>query len=77
MASVQLDGRFDEPNSNVNEWIRFAMKLGVQSVLHPFEYSKVLIQVRTAARKLCLLLRDDIRWTLSTSSKAMISNREK
>jgi hypothetical protein len=31
---------------NVNECIRFAMKLCVQSVLHPFEYSKVLIQVR-------------------------------
>lgn len=35
---------FDE-RENVNEWARFAMKLGVQSILHPFEYSKVLIQV--------------------------------
>lgn len=38
---------------NANEWVRFAMKLGAQSILHPFEYSKVLIQVRK--EKFCLL----------------------
>jgi mitochondrial carrier len=41
MAFEQNDDR-----DNANEWIRFGMKLGVQSLLHPFEYSKVLIQVR-------------------------------
>lgn len=35
-----------DDHENVNEWIRFGMKLGIQSLLHPFEYSKVLIQVR-------------------------------
>lgn len=34
-----------EPNEQVNEWIRFGMKLAVSSALHPFEYAKVLIQV--------------------------------
>lgn len=34
-----------EDKEIANEWIRFGMKLAVQSVLHPFEYSKVLIQV--------------------------------
>lgn len=42
---AQLDDR-ERDRENVNEWIRFGMKLGVQSLLHPFEYSKVLIQVR-------------------------------
>lgn len=41
MAMVQHDDR-----EYVNEWVRFGMKLGVQSLLHPFEYSKVLIQVK-------------------------------
>lgn len=35
-----------EENTQVNEWIRFGLKLGVSSALHPFEYAKVLIQVR-------------------------------
>lgn len=35
----------NEDQENANEWVRFGMKLGVQSLLHPFEYSKVLIQV--------------------------------
>lgn len=43
MESVHA--RIDDPNSNVNDWVRFGLKLGVQSLLHPFEYSKVLIQV--------------------------------
>ncbi|XP_067646571.1 mitochondrial carrier homolog 2 [Eurosta solidaginis] len=29
----------------VNEWIRFGMRLAVSAALHPFEYSKVLIQL--------------------------------
>lgn len=29
----------------VNEWIRFGLRLGVTSVLHPFEYAKVLMQI--------------------------------
>jgi len=32
-------------NKEVNEWIRFGMRLGVSAALHPFEYSKVLIQL--------------------------------
>lgn len=35
-----------EENTQANEWIRFGLKLGVSSALHPFEYAKVLIQVR-------------------------------
>lgn len=35
-----------EERENVNEWIRFGLKLAVQSALHPLEYSKVLIQVK-------------------------------
>lgn len=35
-----------EPESQaVNEWIRFGLRLGVSAALHPFEYSKVLIQL--------------------------------
>lgn len=30
----------------VKEWVRVGMKLAIQGVLHPIEYSKVLIQVR-------------------------------
>lgn len=39
------EAQFDE-RENVNEWLRFGFKLAAQSLLHPFEYSKVLIQVR-------------------------------
>lgn len=34
-----------EDDKPVKEWVRVGMKLAVQSVLHPIEYSKVLIQV--------------------------------
>lgn len=34
-----------EEQENVNEWIRFGLKLAVQSALHPLEYSKILIQI--------------------------------
>lgn len=48
---AQIEARLDDPNGYVSDWVRFGLKLGVQSVLHPFEYSKVLIQVRTAMKK--------------------------
>ncbi|XP_054735238.1 mitochondrial carrier homolog 2 [Anastrepha obliqua] len=35
----------DQGNKEVNEWIRFGMRLAVSAALHPFEYSKVLIQL--------------------------------
>jgi hypothetical protein len=35
----------NDERDNVNEWIRFGMKLAVQGALYPFEFSKVLIQV--------------------------------
>lgn len=34
-----------DERENVNEWIRFGLKFAVQSALHPFEFSKVLIQI--------------------------------
>lgn len=41
VVTEQIDER-----ENVNEWVRFGMKLTFQSLLHPLEFSKVLIQVR-------------------------------
>lgn len=41
MADDTLDER-----ENANAWVQFGLRLGVQSLLHPFEYSKILIQVR-------------------------------
>ncbi|XP_039966373.1 mitochondrial carrier homolog 2 [Bactrocera neohumeralis] len=35
----------NDENKEVNEWIRFGMRLAVSAALHPFEYSKVLIQL--------------------------------
>ncbi|KAH8371072.1 hypothetical protein KR093_006088 [Drosophila rubida] len=32
-------------DSEVNTWIRFGLRLGVSAALHPFEYSKMLIQI--------------------------------
>lgn len=44
---MMAQNRDDEESSeNVNEWLRFGLRMAVQSALHPFEYSKVLIQVR-------------------------------
>lgn len=34
-----------EENAEVNAWIRFGLRLGVSAALHPFEYSKTLIQL--------------------------------
>lgn len=44
--SLAAERNYDD-RENVNEWLRFGLKLGVQSLLHPFEYSKVLMQVRS------------------------------
>ncbi|XP_023167116.1 mitochondrial carrier homolog 2 [Drosophila hydei] len=31
--------------TEVNSWVRFGLRLGVSAALHPFEYSKTLIQI--------------------------------
>lgn len=43
--SVSAASEQNEERENVNEWVRFGLKLAVQSALHPLEYSKVLIQI--------------------------------
>uniref|UniRef100_A0A1L8E014 Putative mitochondrial carrier protein n=1 Tax=Nyssomyia neivai TaxID=330878 RepID=A0A1L8E014_9DIPT len=35
----------NDQQKELNEWIRFGLRLGLQSALHPFEYAKVLIQI--------------------------------
>lgn len=35
----------NETEYEVNEWMRFGLRLGVSTALHPFEYAKVLMQV--------------------------------
>jgi len=40
MAEANSDER-----EHASAWVNFGMRLGVQSLLHPFEYSKVLIQI--------------------------------
>jgi len=40
MAEARSDER-----EHTSAWINFGMRVGVQSLLHPFEYSKVLIQI--------------------------------
>lgn len=39
--------RQDVEETQTNRLIKLGMRLGVSAALHPFEYSKVLIQVRT------------------------------
>lgn len=39
---VEVNG---EEKEQINDWIRFGMKIAIQGILHPIEYSKVLIQV--------------------------------
>ncbi|XP_065361036.1 mitochondrial carrier homolog 2 [Calliphora vicina] len=39
------DDEDSQQNYEVSEWVRFGMRLGVSAALHPFEYSKVLIQL--------------------------------
>lgn len=36
----------DPEDTQANRYINFGMRLGVSVALHPFEYSKILIQVR-------------------------------
>lgn len=40
---LERDG--NESEYEVNEWIRFGLRLGVSTALHPFEYAKVLMQI--------------------------------
>ncbi|XP_001352469.2 mitochondrial carrier homolog 2 [Drosophila pseudoobscura] len=41
-----MDGALSRTeNTEVNSWIKFGMRLGVSAALHPFEYSKTLIQL--------------------------------
>lgn len=35
----------DGNNRDGKEWLRYGLRLGVSSALHPFEYAKVLIQL--------------------------------
>jgi carrier protein len=34
-----------EEDTPVNEWVRYGMRLGVSALIHPFEYSKTLMQL--------------------------------
>ncbi|XP_017057813.1 mitochondrial carrier homolog 2 [Drosophila ficusphila] len=43
MAGFREDARGED--TEVNGWIRFGLRLGVSAALHPFEYSKTLIQL--------------------------------
>ncbi|KAM7355641.1 mitochondrial carrier homolog 1 [Cochliomyia hominivorax] len=43
--SLHHDDEESQRNKEVAEWIRFGMRLGVSAALHPFDYSKVLIQL--------------------------------
>lgn len=45
MAKPRLQNADSEETEPVNDWIKLAMRIGVSSALHPFEYAKVLIQV--------------------------------
>lgn len=45
MPSVSTEEQNQNQNP-VNEWATFGFRLGVSAALHPFEYAKVLIQVR-------------------------------
>lgn len=39
------DEEEESQHDEVSEWLRFGMRLGVSAALHPFEYSKVLMQL--------------------------------
>lgn len=45
-------------DTQANRLIKFGMALGVRGAIHPFEYAKVLIQVRVVC--LCVLERISI-----------------
>lgn len=42
---TMLERDDNESEYEVNEWIRFGLRLGVSTALHPFEYAKVLMQI--------------------------------
>lgn len=42
---TMLERDDNETEYEVNEWMRFGLRLGVSTALHPFEYAKVLMQV--------------------------------
>lgn len=67
--SFTAERAYDD-RENVNEWLRFGLKLGVQSLLHPFEYSKVLMQVRSE-KNICLLFVKGVCAFPSTNIKIM------
>lgn len=40
-----MDSQRNNENTQANRLLKLGMRLGVSAALHPFEYSKVLIQV--------------------------------
>lgn len=42
---TMLERDDNETEYEVNEWIRFGLRLGVSTALHPLEYAKVLMQI--------------------------------
>lgn len=42
---TMMEREDNESEYEVNEWIRFGLRLGVSTALHPFEYAKVLMQI--------------------------------
>ncbi|XP_055621313.1 mitochondrial carrier homolog 2 [Toxorhynchites rutilus septentrionalis] len=40
---LEIDGNGNEHEAN--QWIRFGLRLGVTTALHPFDYAKVLMQI--------------------------------
>uniref|UniRef100_A0A1Q3FB59 Putative mitochondrial carrier n=1 Tax=Culex tarsalis TaxID=7177 RepID=A0A1Q3FB59_CULTA len=42
---TMLERDDNETEYEVNEWMRFGLRLGVSTALHPFEYAKVLMQI--------------------------------
>lgn len=47
----------DPEDTQINRYIHFGMRLGISVALHPFEYSKTLIQVRVLLLCVSTLLR--------------------
>lgn len=40
----------------VGEWLRFGLRIGVTTALHPLEYAKVLMQVSASDKELPLIM---------------------
>lgn len=45
MSQGESTQHMNDHENEVNDWIRFGLRLGVSTALHPLEYSKVLIQL--------------------------------